>query len=123
GRPLGQGVTSPVGGRGSAPATHHFAQSEAFLWSERRQIERARSLLDKWAQKNGYALLRADLCASGPFCLWNRFQSVFDVVVEDLAGKQRRAWVLCGRWSFGIQVLGFWIYWYDGIKIRWREES
>ena len=65
---------------------------------------RSRKLVRKWADENGYTLLKMEhrLFRKGPFLLTGRNQAVFKVVVRDESGLQQTGWVRCGSWLAGI---------------------
>ena len=73
----------------------------AWVW----HFSRARSILQKWADDNGYQLLQAEYrwFRKGPF-FWttSRDQVVYYVVVLDPLGRERKGWVKCGSWLFGM---------------------
>ena len=73
----------------------------AWVW----HFSRSRSILQKWADDNGYQLRQADYrwFRKGPF-FWttSRDQVVYYVTVLDQVGHERRGWVRCGSWFFGM---------------------
>ena len=77
---------------------------------------RSNSLLHQWAEKGGYRIIRQEYRTffKGPF-FWTstRGQTVYYVVVEDSEGNQRRGWVRCGGWWFGLLS--------DNVEVRWEE--
>ena len=66
---------------------------------------RSRSVLEQWAEENGFELLETDQrhLFRGPF-FWTttKGQSVYRVVVRDSSGRVRRGWVRCGSFWFGL---------------------
>lgn len=77
---------------------------------------RSRSLLDLWAERNGFRILASEYrnMFRGPF-FWttSRGQTVYRVTVEDKAGHVRTGWVRCGGWWLGL--------WSDHVEARWDE--
>lgn len=73
----------------------------AWAW----HFSRSRSILQKWADDNGYQLLQAEYrwFRKGPF-FWraSRDQVVYYVTVRDQLGRERRGWVRCGSWLLGM---------------------
>lgn len=76
---------------------------------------RARVLLHRWAQTNGFDLLYFKLTFGGPF-LWtsSNSQIVYSIRVRDQDGRERLGWVRCG--SFWAGVLS------DKTEVRWKSE-
>lgn len=79
-------------------------------------FSRSRSLLQKWADENGYRLLAKEYRTfrRGPF-FWtsSKGQTVYRVSVEDKAGQVRSGWVRCGGWWLGLLT--------DHTEVRWDE--
>jgi hypothetical protein len=77
---------------------------------------RSNSLLDQWAQRNGYRVIRREYRSffKGPF-FWTstKGQTVYYVVVEDGAGNKRCGWVRCGGWWLGLMS--------DNVEVRWDD--
>jgi hypothetical protein len=73
----------------------------AWVW----HFSRSRSILQKWADDNGYQLLQAEYrwFRKGPF-FWatSQDQVVYYVIVPDQLGRERRGWVRCGSWFLGM---------------------
>jgi hypothetical protein len=79
-------------------------------------FSRSRSILEKWAEENGYLLLESDYrnIFKGPFFLTSsRQQTVYHVKVRDEAGNVRSGWVRCGGWFMGL--------WSEKADVRWEE--
>jgi hypothetical protein len=65
---------------------------------------RSHTLIQSWADRNGYQILRRQYrFFKGPF-LWTSTsgQTVYFVEVEDSHGTIRRGLVRCGSWWFGL---------------------
>ena len=79
-------------------------------------FSRSDALLRRWAEENGYRLLRQEYCwfFKGHF-FWtsSRGQTVYYVVVEDPSGEVHRGWVRCGSWWFGLLS--------DKAEVRWED--
>jgi hypothetical protein len=77
---------------------------------------RSSSLLHQWAAENGYRILRQEYRTlfKGPF-FWtsSKGQTVYYVVVEDEDGNERRGWVRCGGWWFGLLS--------NHVDVRWDD--
>jgi hypothetical protein len=73
----------------------------SFWW----HFSRSSSLLYRWAEKNGYRIVRKQYRTffRGPF-FWtsSKGQTVYYVVVEDSAGARRSGYVRCGGWWLGL---------------------
>jgi hypothetical protein len=83
-----------------------------FAW----HFHRSRSLLERWAERNGCRILAAEYrhVFRGPF-FWtsSKGQTVYRVTVE-VPGGVRTGWVRCGSWWFGLLS--------DRAEVRWNEE-
>lgn len=79
---------------------------------------RARELLDGWAARSGFTLVRARrrVLFSGPFT-WtsSRSQFVYLVEVRDQDGRERHGWVRCGSFLAGVHS--------DAVEVRWKDEA
>jgi hypothetical protein len=79
-------------------------------------FSRSGSLLQRWAEGNGYRLVRQEYrhLFKGPF-FWtsSRGQTVYYVTVEDREGKRRSGWVRCGGWLLGLLS--------DNVEVRWDD--
>jgi hypothetical protein len=77
---------------------------------------RSESLVQRWAECNGYRLINHEYCwfYKGPF-FWttSKNQTVYRVTVEDGTGYQRTAWVRCGGWFLGLMS--------DHVDVRWDD--
>ncbi len=78
-------------------------------------ISRAESLLQRWAETNGYELCHKEpkLLFKGPFFWSTKSQAVYRVTVRDPEGNQRNGWVLLGTILQG--VFG------DKAQVRWDD--
>ena len=83
-----------------------------FVW----HFSRSRSILENWADQNGYQILERDYrnFFKGPF-FWvcSRQQTVYHVKVRDREGRVRSGWVRCGGWFTGL--------WSDKAEVRWED--
>ncbi len=82
---------------------------------------RAAEVLERWADKNGYALLEKKqhyLYFGGPFELWrtSQYQVVYSVRIRDRQGSERNGWVRCGNYWGGVLFS-------DKAEVRWDQES
>ena len=79
-------------------------------------FRRSRSLLERWAERNGYRIMAAEYrhVLRGPF-FWtsSKGQTVYRVTVE-VTGGVRTGWVRCGSWWLGLLS--------DRAEVRWDEE-
>jgi hypothetical protein len=77
---------------------------------------RSRSLLDRWAERNGYRIVDSEYryFFRGPF-FWtsSKEQTVYRVTVADKAGNVWSGWVRCGGWWLGLLS--------DQAEARWDE--
>lgn len=77
---------------------------------------RSRTLLQRWASRNGYRIIGADHRSffRGPF-FWtsSKGQTVYRVAVQIGTGAVLRGWVRCGSWCFGLLS--------DRVEVRWDE--
>jgi hypothetical protein len=67
-------------------------------------FSRARSILQQWAESNGYEILSSEhRFFGGPFW-WRKSkgQEVYYVTIRTSDGQQKRGWVRCGGWWLGI---------------------
>ena len=68
-------------------------------------FSRARSILEQWAEENGYEILDREhrWLRMGPFW-WRKGkgQEVYYVTIRTSEGQVRRGWVRCGGWFLGI---------------------
>ena len=84
-----------------------------FAW----RLSRSRSILDQWAEDNGYRIVHRErrLLFRGPF--WWRTaegQEVFRVIVQDDEGRERAGYVRCGGWFLGLFS--------DAATVKWDDE-
>ena len=84
----------------------------AWVW----HFFRARTILQEWADDNGYQLLQAEYrwFRKGPF-FWtsSRGQVVYYVTVLDQQGRERKGWVRSGSWWLGLFS--------NKVEARWDE--
>ena len=77
---------------------------------------RSNSLLEQWAQRNGFRIIRQEYRTffRGPFFLTtSKGQTVYHVTVEDRHGKRRHGWVRCGGYFLGL---------FSGhVDVRWED--
>ncbi len=80
-------------------------------------VVRSRRLIREWAKSNGFALISAEhrIFRTGPFGTWlyTGFLpcTVWLVAIEYAPGRQRKAWIRCGRVFLGLLS--------NRIDIRW----
>ena len=83
----------------------------SLVWHSRR----SRTLLERWAERNGYRIIDADYrnFFRGPF-FWTtaKGQTVHRVTVE-VKGVVQTGWVRCGTWRLGLFS--------DRAEVRWDE--
>jgi hypothetical protein len=82
----------------------------AWAW----HFSRSRSILQKWADGNGYTLMQAELrlFRTGPFFLnTTRSQVVYYVTILDALGRERKGWVKVGSWLIGL--------WSNQAEVKW----
>ena len=63
-------------------------------------FSRARSILECWAEENGYEIVSSEHCfLGGPFW-WKKYKSqeVYYLTIRIPEGQVRRGWVRCCRW-------------------------
>jgi hypothetical protein len=93
------------------PAVMLILAAAGIAWHFRR----SRSLLDRWAERNGYRVIEADYRKffRGPF-FWTsaKGQTVYRVTVE-VKGGVRTGWVRCGSWWLGLLS--------EQVEVRWDE--
>ena len=79
-------------------------------------ISRSNSLLEQWAQRNGFQIIRQEYrhFLRGPFS-WttSKGQTVYHVTVEDSHGHRRHGWVRCGGWFLGLLS--------NHVDVRWED--
>jgi hypothetical protein len=67
-------------------------------------FSRARSILEQWAETNGYEIVSSEhRFLGGPFW-WRKSkgQEVYYVIIQTPDGQLKRGWVRCGGWFSGI---------------------
>jgi hypothetical protein len=76
---------------------------------------RCSSLLEGWARRHGYQMVRQEYCHffKGPF-FWTstKSQVVYFVTVLDREGRQRTGWVRLGGYFLGLFS--------DNVEVRWE---
>lgn len=79
-------------------------------------FSRSRSVLETWADANGFEIVRSEYChfMRGPF-FWttSKGQSVYYVTVRDPSGRVRTGWVRCGGFFSGLFS--------DAAEVRWED--
>jgi hypothetical protein len=77
---------------------------------------RSRFLLKKWAQANGFELVRMKVNWSGfgPFLFTSRRQEVYHIRVRDHWGRERSGWAKCGGYWLGFLV--------NKIEVEWTHK-
>jgi len=67
-------------------------------------FSRARSILEQWAETNGYEILSSERRWFGGTFWWrkSRNQEVYYVTIRTPEGQIRRGWVRCGGWFWGV---------------------
>lgn len=76
-------------------------------------MDRSRTMLQQWAQENGYDILSSTYSwFGGPFW-WRRSkgQWVYEISVRYYDGTYRHGYALCGDW-----LLGLWI---NKVAVEW----
>ena len=84
--------------------------------SWRWHFSRAKAILNHWAQDNGYAILSSEQrwFRRGPFFFsTSEGQVVYYVTLRTPTGQERRGWVRCGGWWWGVLS--------DRAEVRWDE--
>jgi hypothetical protein len=68
------------------------------------RFSRAKSILEQWAETNGYQLVSRKYRWLGGAFWWrkSKSQEVYYVTVRTSNGQIRRGWVRCGSWFCGI---------------------
>lgn len=67
-------------------------------------FSRAKSILEQWAETNGYELLSSERRWFGGIFWWrkSKSQEVYYVTIRTPDGRIRKGWVRCGGWFLGI---------------------
>ncbi|HUW59332.1 MAG TPA: hypothetical protein VMZ92_22045 [Planctomycetota bacterium] len=86
----------------------------AFAWRRRRSA----SMVDRWADENNLQIIGKELrcLRRGPF--WWHFSGgyeVYRVILRDDEGRERKAYVRCGNWLFGLFS--------NQVKVEWDDED
>jgi hypothetical protein len=79
-------------------------------------FRRSGSLLQQWADQNGYRLIEQEYRTflRGPFFMTtSKGQTVYYVTVEDKEGRRRKGWVRCGGWFLGLFS--------DNVEVLWDD--
>jgi hypothetical protein len=79
-----------------------------------RHFSRSRTILERWADRDGYVIVSAERCWfwRGPFWLRSdREQVVYRVVVRDREGRTLSGYVRCGGWFLGVLS--------DDVAVEW----
>jgi hypothetical protein len=83
-------------------------------WSNRRRRAAMLAILELWARNQGLTLVNHEPRRVHPWMPWaSRNQQVYQVVVRDADGQERRGWVRCGGWMLGA--------WSPRAEVRWDE--
>ena len=81
-------------------------------------IRKPQSLIERWAARNGYQLLRSKYRAfhKGPY-MWDSSgaQTVHYVEVLDETGNRRKGWVRCGGTFLGLLS--------DELDVKWEQDT
>jgi hypothetical protein len=89
----------------------------ALIGSIAWHFARSRSVLDQWADEQGFTILDSEYrnLFRGPF-FWttSRGQTVYYVTVRDQQGTERSGWVRCGGWFWGLMT--------NKAEVRWENE-
>mgnify|MGYP001367836181 CR=1 FL=1 len=79
-------------------------------------FSRSNTVLEQWAEDNGFELLSSECChfMRGPF-FWttSKGQTVYYVKVRTSSGHERTGWVRCGGFFLGL--------WSDAAEVRWED--
>jgi hypothetical protein len=67
-------------------------------------FSRARSILEHWAEENGYEIVSSARRWFGGTFWWRKSkgQEVYYVTIRTPKGQTRRGWVRCGGWFLGM---------------------
>lgn len=67
---------------------------------------RSKFLLKKWAEANGFELVKMDYSwpQLSPFLFISRHQEVYHIKVRDQRGRERSGWAKCGGYWLGFVV-------------------
>ena len=67
-------------------------------------FSRAKSILEQWAEDNGYEIISSEQRWFGGAFWWRKSkgQEVYYVTVRTPDGQIRRGWVRCGGWFLGV---------------------
>jgi hypothetical protein len=67
-------------------------------------FSRAKSILEQWAETNGFELLSSERRWFGGTFWWRKSkgQEVYYVTIRTPDGQIRKGWVRCGGWFLGI---------------------
>jgi len=86
-----------------------------FAWLNDWLEARAENLLQSWAARSGYELLKHERkMECGPFsALTTWAQVIYFVTVADERGHTRRAWLRCGRMLTGVLS--------NKVQVHWEE--
>jgi hypothetical protein len=79
-------------------------------------FSRARSILEHWAEENGYEILSSEHRWKGGAFWWRKSkgQEVYYVTVRTPDGQIRQGWVRCGGWFGGV-------FFSDHADVKWDE--
>lgn len=85
-------------------------------WSFTWHFSRSRTVLETWADENGFEIIRSEYChfMRGPFFLTtSKGQTVYYVTVRTRSGHVRTGWVRCGGFFLGLFS--------DAAEVRWED--
>ena len=92
--------------------------SVAVIGSIAWHLSRSRSVLEYWANENGFQIVHSEYRTlfRGPF-FWttSRGQTIYYVTVRDGRGTERSGWVRCGGWFLGLMT--------DKAEVRWDDTT
>jgi hypothetical protein len=92
-----------------------------FFWFFRQ----SRSLLEKWAAKNGFQIVQSKLrwLAKGPYSFRSsRTQTVYRIRVRESQGRERAGWVRCGGPILGLLTGDVEVTWDAKVPNKFPEE-
>lgn len=85
-----------------------------FVWGNVWTLRRARSMLNDWADENGYRPVEIEWrwLRHGPFW-WrtSRGQVVFRIAVQDSEGRSLHGYARCGGFLFGVLAKRVTVIW------------
>lgn len=92
--------------------------ASVLLWASREFSKKAKAILQKWADKNGFQILQCKrkFFVTGPFAWWktSRNQYVYFLRIRERDGQERSAWTRIGDYATGI-LYG------EQIEVKWND--